>query len=61
MALWPVLRLFKRALEKDGQESNEDKFIKGVIIEDEMEDMIMGGRDFHEVEDTNLKETAKNF
>ena len=26
-----------------------------------MKDIILGGRDFHEVEDTHLKETAKTF
>ena len=54
-------KALKRALDKDGQKSDEDEFIKGVIIEGEMEDIILGGRDFHEVEDTHLKETAKTF
>ncbi len=54
-------KALKRALDKDGQKSDENEFIKGVIIEDEMEDIILEGRDFHEVEGTHLKETAKTF
>lgn len=38
-------KALKRALNKDGQKSDEDEFIKGAIIEDEMEDIILGGRD----------------
>ena len=38
-------KALKRTLDKNGQKSDKDEFIKGVIIEDEMEDIILGGRD----------------
>ena len=54
-------KALKRAFDEGGQGSDYDEFIKGVIIEGELEDVVLGGRDFHEVEDAHLRKTAKTF
>ena len=54
-------KALKRGFEKDEQEGEVDDFIKNEIIEREMEDVILGGKNFHEVDDERKKADAKTF